>query len=83
MPGTIEEIGAPGIITRYIVGHGETAKALLQLADEGKLELHTMSQGTLAFLIEAQAKGIGVIKTHIGLGTFLDPAVGSGSAVSP
>jgi propionate CoA-transferase len=37
----------------------------------------------MAFLIEAQAKGIGSIETHIGLGTFLDPAVGSGSAVSP
>jgi propionate CoA-transferase len=82
VPGTIEELNAPGIITRYIVGHGETAKALLQLADEGQLELHTMSQGTLAFLIEAQAKGIGAIETHIGLGTFLDPAVGNGSAVS-
>lgn len=82
-PGTIEELEAPGIITRYIVGHGETAKALLQLADEGRLELHTISQGMLAFLIEAQAKGIGSIDTHIGLGTFLDPAVGSGSAVSP
>jgi propionate CoA-transferase len=83
VPGTIEELGAPGIITRYIVGHGETAKALLQLADEGKLELHTMSQGTLAFLIEAQAKGISAIETHIGLGTFLDPRIGCGSAVSP
>jgi len=82
-PGTIEELDAPGIITRYIVGHGETAKALLQLADEGHLELHTMSQGMLAFLIEAQAKGIGSIETHVGLGTFLDPAIGSGSDVSP
>jgi propionate CoA-transferase len=82
-PGTIEELGIPGIITRYIVGHGETAKALLKLADKGHLELHTMSQGTLAFLIEAQAKGINAITTPIGLGTFLDPAVGSGSAVSP
>ncbi|MGB5216996.1 MAG: CoA-transferase [Smithella sp.] len=82
-PGMIEELDAPGIITRYIVGHGETAKALLQLADEGHLELHTMSQGTLAFLIEAQAKGIQNIETHVGLGTFLDPSVGEGSAVSP
>ena len=41
-----------------------------------------MSQGALAFLIEAQAKGIKSIETHIGLGTFLDPAVGTGSAVS-
>lgn len=82
-PGMIEELDAPGIITRYIVGHGETAKALLQLADDGHLELHTMSQGTLALLIEAQAKGLQSIETHIGLGTFLDPAVGGGSAVSP
>ncbi len=82
VPGTIEELCAPGIITRYIVGHGETAKALLQLADEGKLELHTMSQGIMAFLIEAQTKGIGSIETSIGRGTFLDPAIGRGSAVS-
>ena len=82
-PGTIEELSAPGIITRYIVGHGETAKALLQLADEGKIELHTISVGTLVFLIEAQAKGIGAIETRIGLGTFLDPRIGHGSAVSP
>lgn len=81
-PGMIEELDAPGIITRYIVGHGETAKTLLQLADDGQLELHTMSQGILAFLIEAQAKGIMSIETHVGLGTFLDPAVGGGSAVS-
>ncbi|HNZ64285.1 MAG TPA: CoA-transferase [Smithella sp.] len=82
-PGMIEELDAPGIITRYIVGHGETAKALLQLADDGQLELHTMSQGTLAFLIEAQARGLASIETMIGMGTFLDPAVGEGSAVSP
>ncbi len=82
-PGMIEELDAPGIITRYIVGHGETAKALLQLAEDGQLELHTMSQGTLAFLIEAQARGLASIETMIGMGTFLDPAVGEGSAVSP
>lgn len=82
-PGMIEELDAPGIITCYIVGHGETAKALLRLADEGHLELHTLSQGTLAFLIEAQAQGRMAIETPVGLGTFLDPTVGSGSAVSP
>ena len=82
-PGTIEELGLPGIVTRYIVGHGETAKALLELADEGRLELHTMSQGVLAFLVEAQGRGVGSIQTALGQGTFLDPAVGGGSAVSP
>ncbi len=83
IPGTIEELGVPGIISRYIVGHGETAKALLRLADEDTLELHTMSQGALAFLIEAQAQGRDTLETHVGRGTFLDPAVGGGSAVTP
>lgn len=82
-PGTIEEMDAPGLITRYIVGHGETAKALLKLADENRLELHTISQGILAFLIEAQATGVPAIESRIGRGTFLDPAIGTGSAVSP
>ena len=83
VPGTIEELDAPGIITRYIVGHGETANALLRLADEGELDLYTVSQGMLAFLIEAQARGVASITTRIGKGTFLDPAAGTGSAVSP
>lgn len=82
VPGTIEELGIPGIITRYIVGHGETAKALLQLADDGHLELHTMPQGELAFLIEGQGRGQSALETPIGVGTFLDPRVGDGSAVS-
>ena len=83
VPGTIEDLNRPGLVTRYIVGHGETAKALLRLADQGHLELHTIPQGELAWLIEAQAQGIYALETPIGAGTFLDPRVGSGSAVSP
>lgn len=83
VPGTIEELDLPGIISRYIVGHGETAKALLRLADQGDLELHTMPQGELALLIEGQGQGRHELETPIGIGTFLDPRVGRGSAVSP
>src|SRR5664280_783722 len=83
VPGTIEELGLPGLISRYIVGHGETAKALLELAERGDLELHTMPQGELAFLIEGQGRGEYTLGTTIGTGTFLDPRVGTGSAVTP
>lgn len=82
VPGTIEDLNLPGIVRRYIVGHGETAKALLKLADQGHLELHTIPQGELAWLIEAQAQGRYELETPIGVGTFLDPRVGRGSAVS-
>ncbi|MDD5711304.1 MAG: hypothetical protein PHY31_00950 [Smithellaceae bacterium] len=83
VPGTIEELGLPGLISRYIVGHGETAKALLDLAEQGQLELHTLPQGVLAFLIEAQGRGEHSLATTVGIGTFLDPQTGGGSAVTP
>ena len=83
VPGTIEELDLPGIITTYISGHTETEKSLLKLADKGLLELHTMAQGMQSFLLEAQGKGIYELESDVGLGTFLDPRVGNGSAVSP
>ncbi|MCX7810692.1 MAG: malonate decarboxylase subunit alpha [Leptospiraceae bacterium] len=81
-PGTIEELDVPGLLKEYICGHLETAKKLLKLAEEGHLELHTMPQGELTFLIEAQKKGVYSILSDTGIGTFLDPRVGSGSRVT-
>lgn len=81
-PGTIEELDIPGLLKEYISGHLETAKKLLELALQGKLVLHTMPQGEITFLIEAQRNEIFSILSDTGLGTFLDPKVGSGSAVA-
>ncbi|MCB0564935.1 MAG: hypothetical protein KDD01_11215 [Phaeodactylibacter sp.] len=83
VPGTVEELGLPGLMTRYIAGHLETTKAQLRLADEGQLELHTMAQGAMARLFEAQEQGETELRTEVGLATFLDPRVGDGSRVSP
>jgi len=80
-PGTIEECGLPGLITRHIGGHLESHKALLELADQGRLELHTISQGVLSHLIEAQGRREYSLKSTVGIGTFIDPRVGSGSSV--
>jgi len=82
-PGTIEEIGIPGIIRLYISGHTETEKAQLKLADQKHLELHTMPQGEQAFLWRAMGEGKESIQSTTGVGTFLDPRVGNGTAVSP
>ena len=56
-PGTVEEVGLDGLVTCYISGHTETAKSLLTLADAGRLELHTLPQGEMTHVIEAQARG--------------------------
>ena len=83
VPGTVEELGLPGLMTRYIAGHLETTKAQLRLADEGQLELHTMAQGAMARLFEAQEQGRAELRSEVGVSTFLDPRVGNGSRVSP
>ena len=48
VPGTVEELGIDGLVTRYIAGHTETARTMLQLAQEGRVELHTLPQGEMA-----------------------------------
>lgn len=83
VPGTVEELGLPGLMSRYIAAHLETTKAELKLADEGKLELHTLPQGIMSLLLVGQANGKSTLTSKVGVGTFLDPRVGRGSAVSP
>jgi len=82
-PGTVEEVGLDGLVTRYIAGHTETAKSLLSLADAGRLELHTLPQGEMVHVVEAQGRGEREIRSHTGVGTFLDSRVGRGSPVTP
>ena len=83
VPGSVEEVGLDGLVTCYISGHTETAKSLLGLADAGRLELHTLPQGEMTHVIEAQARGEQTVRSHTGIGSFLDTRVGRGSPVTP
>jgi propionate CoA-transferase len=82
-PGTVEEVGLDGLVSCYISGHTETAKSMLRLADAGRLELHTLPQGEMTHVIEAQARGEQTVRSHTGTGSFLDTRVGRGSPVTP
>jgi len=81
VPGTLEELSQPGVVTRMIGGHLETFKAQLRLSDEGFLELHTMPQGIQTYLLEAQMRGEKYVTSRVGVGTRMDPRVGPGSYV--
>ena len=83
VPGTVEELGLNGLVSCYISGHTETAKSLLRLADENRLELHTLPQGEMTHVIEAQSRGEREVRSHTGVGSFLDTRVGRGSPVTP
>jgi propionate CoA-transferase len=79
VPGTVEELALPGLVTRYISGHVETAKGLLKLADQGQLAIHLLPQGEMTLAIEAQGHGKTSVISSTGIGTFLDPRCGRGS----
>jgi propionate CoA-transferase len=82
-PGTVEELGLPGLVQRFVSGHVETTKAMLALADAGQLELHVLPQGEMCFALEAQAEGGDAVLSRTGVGTVLDPRCGRGSPVTP
>jgi propionate CoA-transferase len=81
-PGTLEELGRRGLCTRLITGHFETFRAMLDLAEAGACELQCIPQGTLALLLDALAEGADSLVTDVGVGTFVDPRVGTGSCVA-
>ncbi len=82
LPGTVEELALPGLLRTYCCGHMESASKLLQLAQNGELDLQTLPQGVMAQLIELQAQGVSSMTSSVGLGCFFDPRVGHGSAVT-
>jgi propionate CoA-transferase len=82
-PGTVEELGLAGLVTRFISGHVETTRSMLALAEAGELELHVMPQGEMCFALEAQAQGGDAVLSRTGIGTVLDPRCGRGSPVTP
>lgn len=83
VPGTVEEVALDGLVSCYVAGHTETARAMLRLAEAGRLELHTLPQGEMLHALEAQAGGETEIRSRTGIGSFLDPRTGRGSAVTP
>ncbi|MDP8255358.1 MAG: hypothetical protein P9M14_06385 [Candidatus Alcyoniella australis] len=83
VPGTLEELDKPGLVTQFIGGHVETVKTLLRLADKGQIEIHTMPQGVQSYLVENQGKGVYHVDSDTGVGTFIDPRVGTGTAILP
>ncbi len=83
IPGSVEEIALDGLCTRFITGHFETSRAHLKLAEAGKCELAVLPQGTITHLAAAQGQGEDSLVSDVGVGTFIDPRVGTGTQVTP
>jgi propionate CoA-transferase len=80
-PGTMEELGRPGLCTRLVTSHFETFKAMLDLAAAGQCELQCLPLGTMALMLDALGQGQTTWLSTTGVGTCVDPRVGPGSHV--
>ncbi len=83
VPGTLEELGIEGLVTRFFTGHTETYKSFLKLAEAGTCEMQVIPQGTLALLLEAQGEGRDHLISDTGVGTAFDPRTGRGTPLAP
>ncbi|WP_342651715.1 malonate decarboxylase subunit alpha [Vibrio metschnikovii] len=74
----LDKLAFPGLVSRAIGGFWGFCPDLTKMAIDGEIDAHNWPMGVVSHLFRSMAEGATGLLSRVGLGTFIDPAIGGG-----